>query len=946
MVRIALILTSIAGIIGVHPVQAGTTSFGWAKKIGGASYDEGVSLTIDGNGNIYTTGNFSGTVDFDPGTGISNLTSAGDVDIYISKLDTNGNFVWAKRMGGTLSDSGKDIVLDGNGNIYSLGGFYGTVDFNPGAGINNLTSVGSSDIYISKLDVNGNYVWAKNVGGAAYDWENELIVDEAGNVYITGSFSGTADFDPGAGLYNLTSAGSDDIFIAKFDDDGNLVWAKSMGGANDDSGTSLALDDSGNLYSAGDFWGNADLDPGAGVYNLSSKGYYDIYISKLDMNGEFVWAKSVGGTATDSPTGIEIDSAGYVYSTGSFHNTVDFDPGAGISNLTSNGYWDFYISKYDNNGNFVWARTLGGTLSDNSYGIELDTSGNVYTIGGFVSTVDFDPGIGIYNLSSAGNGDVFISSLDTNGNFVWAKNMGGTGNDYGWNLVLNEQRDVFSIGDFSGTADFDPGSGTYNLTGAGYNDIFINKLISDVRLISGNVGVAGATLSYMDNGPQTVTADGSGDYSITAPYGWSGTVTPYETGYTFSPVNRTYGNVQNNQPGQNYTAQVCVNCADISVTIAGAPLGNYTLPSMGSVTPYFNGLAGGPVRVQSTNAMNILTSEHRNYQTSFSETLGYPDNQLTTEYWFTRYAYNANVKTWLLIANPSGSTANVSIYIGNLAAPIESFSLISGASTTKFYDGLADGPVRVVSTNGVDILASEHRNYQTSFSETLGYPADQLATAYWFTRYAYNANVKTWLLVTNPSGSNADVEIYIGDLTTPIDSFSLTSGASATQFYDGVANGPVRVVSTNGVDILASEHRNYQTSFSETLGYPDDQLTTQYWFTKYAYNANVKTWILVTNPSNSSADVEIYIGNSGTPQDTFTLAAGASVSKFYDGVANGPVLDKSTNGVNILASEHRNYQTSFSETLGYPANQLTTKYWFTRYAYNANVKTWLLITKP
>ena len=191
---------------------------------------------------------------------------------------------------------------------------------------------------------------------------------------------------------------------------------------------------------------------------------------------------------------------------------------------------------------------------------------------------------------------------------------------------------------------------------------------------------------------------------------------------------------------------------DINVYIGGIQQASYFIPPRRSVTPFYDGVAGGPVQVVSTNGENILASEHRNYQTSFSETLGYPYDQLTTKYWFTRYAYNANVKTWLLVANPSNSTANISVYIGNLTTPIESFNLGAGESVSKFYAGIAGGPVLVQSTNGVNILASEHRNYQTSFSETLGYPNDQLTTAYWFTRYAYNANVKTWLLVTNPSG--------------------------------------------------------------------------------------------------------------------------------------------------------------------------------------------------
>ena len=277
-------------------------------------------------------------------------------------------------------------------------------------------------------------------------------------------------------------------------------------------------------------------------------------------------------------------------------------------------------------------------------------------------------------------------------------------------------------------------------------------------------------------------------------------------------------------------------------------LGNYLLMPHSSVTPFYDGVAGGPVQVVSKYGGNILASEHRNYQTSFSETLGYPDDQLTTEYWFTRYAYNANVKTWILIANPSGATAEVDVFIGSGPDPIASYSIDPGQSVTPFYDGVAGGPVRVVSTNGVNILASEHRNYQTSFSETLGYPADQLTTEYWFTRYAYNANVKTWILIANPSGSTAEVDVFIGSSPDPIASYSIDPGQTVTPFYDGVAAGPVRVVSTNGVNILASEHRNYQTSFSETLGYPDDQLTTEYWFTRYAYNANVKTWVLIANP--------------------------------------------------------------------------------------------------
>jgi uncharacterized delta-60 repeat protein/CSLREA domain-containing protein len=473
----------------------------------------------------------------------------------------------------------------------------------------------------------------------------------------------------------------------------------------------------------------------------------------------------------------------------------------------------------------------------------------------------------------------------------------------------------------------------------------------DMVMISGSAGAAGAVLQYTNREPKTVTADASGNYSLFVPKGWNGMVTPYKAGYSFTPPNRSYGNLQSSQSGQNYTAQACASCADVNMAMETTGLGSYSLPTGMAISNFYEGLAGGPVLVQSTNGMKIFASEHRNYQTSFSESLGFPNDQLTTKYWFTRYAANANVKTWILVTNPDpNQDADVNIYIGDLTNAHESFTLPAGTAVSKYYEGLAGGPVVVESTNGVKIFTSEHRNYQTSFSETLGFPDNQLTTKYWFTRYAYNANVKTWILVTNTDlHQDANVKVYIGDLTNAVDAFTLPAGtALALPPHVELAGGPVVVESTNGVKIFASEHRNYQTSFSESLGFPDNQLTTKYWFTRYAYNANVKTWILVTNPDpNLAANVKVYIGDLTNAVDTFTLPAGTAIAlPPHDGLAGGPVVVESTNGVKIFASEHRNYQTSFSESLGFPDNQLTTKYWFTRYAYNANVKTWILVTNP
>ncbi len=388
-------------------------NFLWAKSIGGMGYDTGICIAVDSNGNIYTTGNYTGTVDFDPNAGASNLTDTGGGDIFVSKLDTNGNFVWAKNMGGAYFDEGSDITLDLSGNIYTTGSFGGTADFDPGVGISNLSSAGGADIFVSKLDNNGGFVWAKNMGGTGPDTGLEIRLDSNGNIYTTGRFGNTADFDPGASPFNLTSAGLWDIFISKLDNNGNFVWARSMGGAEDDDGYSIALDSNDNIYAMGGFSGTADFDPGPGIFNLTSAGYEDIFISKLDADGNLLWVKSIGGPSYDYGGTIALDSGNNIYMTGIYAGTVDFDPDTGISNLVSvGGKADIFVSKSDSSGNFVWAKSMGGTWSDWGTGIAVGLSGGIYTTGSYGNTADFDPGAGTSYLTSAGGWDIFVSKLE------------------------------------------------------------------------------------------------------------------------------------------------------------------------------------------------------------------------------------------------------------------------------------------------------------------------------------------------------------------------------------------------------------------------------------------------------------------------------------------------------------------------------------------------------
>ena len=313
--------------------------------------------------------------------------------------------------GGTGGDYPQSVAVDGSGNIYTVGYFEGTVDFDPGAGTVNLTSAAGNDAFVSKLNSSGDLVWARTFGSTGLDTVKSVAVDGAGNIHIAGSFNGTVDFDPGAGTVNLVSVGYNDAFVSKLNSSGNLVWARSFGGPTSDSTNSVAVDGAGNIYAAGHFQDTADFDPGTGTTNLTSAGGIDAFVSKLNSSGDLIWARGFGGTSSDSANSVAVDGSGNVHTVGHFWGTVDFDPGAGTTNLTSAGEWDVFVSKLNSSGDLVWARTFGGIFTDIAYSLAVDGAGNVHTVGRFQDTVDFDPGAGTTNLASAGSHEAFVSKL-------------------------------------------------------------------------------------------------------------------------------------------------------------------------------------------------------------------------------------------------------------------------------------------------------------------------------------------------------------------------------------------------------------------------------------------------------------------------------------------------------------------------------------------------------
>jgi hypothetical protein len=419
-----------ASIVGVTILSRGDQGSAWSSDdnqvavFGGTSWDYLDSVAADSSGNVVATGSFEGTADFEPGSGTTNLTSGGYTDIYVTKLDSSGELAWARQMGGVSQASGHSVALDSSGNVYVAGRFRGTADFDPGEGTQNLTSNGDEDGFVVKLDSNGEFVWAKSFGGAQTDVARGVAVDSAGNVYVNGYFRSTADFDPGTDTQNKTAAGSDDI-----------------------------------------------------------------YLLKLNADGDFVSVAQFGSTGYDQPSSIAVDSSDNVLLFGNTRGTIDLDPGAGNANFSpSNG--DFFIVKLDSNGTYTWSAGFTGAsygyASETGEGLATDSSGNVYATGYYNGTVDFDPGAGIANMTATGNPDVFVLKLNSSGALLWAKSLGGSNAAYGRSIDVDSSGNVYTTGNFDGTADFDPGSGTENLSsagGSGDNDVFVSKLNSSGEFV-------------------------------------------------------------------------------------------------------------------------------------------------------------------------------------------------------------------------------------------------------------------------------------------------------------------------------------------------------------------------------------------------------------------------------------------------------------------------------
>lgn len=462
-------------------------SFEFAHGMGNANFDEGRSVAVDPrNGDIVITGFHTGTVDFDPTAGISTRTSSGGTsDMFVVKYDSDGAIQWATDFSGDQNDFPMDITVDASGNIFVVGAFNGTVDFDPGIGTASRTSRGFTDAFLLKLDENGAYEWVITFGGVnttnAEDGADGVAVDAAGNVYIVGSFEGSLiNINPLGALSFQAAVNDQNMYLIKYNTNGIRQWSKNMGSTTlDDYARDVAIGPNGNVFITGYFAGSCDFNPAVAGGTITSFGGEDGFLASYTSAGVYRWANRLGGANNDEGWGVTVAQDGTVGVCGKFMISGNI----GGNNLTSSGSEDCFVASFTNNGTNNWAHNMGGVGNDWATRIVSDGCGHFYVAGFFEGTADFDPGPGTTNLIGPSSNPPFIvrntyflTRYNASGSLGWAGTSNANdGRTRPWGLALDGCEDLYMIGGFNFAQDFDITAGTANRTHAGNGDIFLTK---------------------------------------------------------------------------------------------------------------------------------------------------------------------------------------------------------------------------------------------------------------------------------------------------------------------------------------------------------------------------------------------------------------------------------------------------------------------------------------
>ena len=653
LITLIVVLTTYTGIFSQTP-QAD-----WVHQYGNAVE----AVHVDNNGYIFTVGSFNQTTF---GTFPLNYTTGGNVFLY--KSNAAGNVLWAKQYGqssATPTPQVQDVITDAAGNIFIFGWFQGTATF----GSSTFTSAGASDMFICKLDSNGDVLWAKKFGNTGYDlgYNGALGVDNNGNVFLGVRFQVSITI----GSTNYTSAGAEDLIFIKMDTNGNVVWSQKFGGSGKDENYEMVVDAAGNSYYVGLYTNTISF--GSTTLTGTGTGTSSFYIVKLDPSGSVVWAKKMNSTGSSNGNNIKLTGDGNIYVAGTFMGTVSFG-GFSVTSVTSSNV-DVVFSKLDTNGNVAWVKNVGSTANIYSGALDIKSNGNIVLSGEFTGTSVAG--------ASAGSFDVYVAEYTSGGTFVWAKRFGSTGGDLNNCLAVGPDNAIYAGGYFNGTVQFD----SYTQTQTTYNRAYLVRL-SDCNPTAHSINETACESfqlnaeTYTSSGTYTQVLENAAgcdsiitlNLTINQPTSSSFTVTECES-YTWPVNNQTYttsGTYAHVIPNANncdstITLILTINqptSSSVAITECESytwPLNNQTYTSSGTYTH----VIPNATNCDSTITLNLTINQSTNSLVAITECESYTwplNNQTyTASGTYTHVIPNANncdstITLNLTINQPTSST--------------------------------------------------------------------------------------------------------------------------------------------------------------------------------------------------------------------------------------------------------------------------------------------------
>jgi len=465
----------------------------WIKHIGGTGRDKGQSIAVLENGDFLLTGLFSSCVVFGSGEcAESELTAAEEGNAYVARFKNDGSLVWVKQIRSTGESGGLAIKALSDESFYIHGSYRGTAVL--GQGEDNETELapyGDQDIFIASFNPDGTLAWAKRAGGPGTEYSNPsgpygLDAKADGDVVFTGCFSDTAVFGEGDDKEtSLTSLGNVSIFIARYDSDGALIWAKSAEGDDYNKGHGIGFLPDGSVMLSGAFMGRVTFGKGEGNQTVLDTVYnsMDIFLAMFDPDGSLVWVRQAGGKDSDLGHALALSNDGSVYISGKIQDGAIFGKGESDEiTVTTFGENDMFLAKYSDNGDFIWLRHGGSYHTAHDpiemfSGITVTPSGSILVNGSFVGGDHAVFGSGEPNetiLESIGERDMLVAEYASDGSLLWARHAGGIARDHAYDSDVLSNNTAIVTGFFKETATFSPGEdGEVTLTSRGHGDIFL-----------------------------------------------------------------------------------------------------------------------------------------------------------------------------------------------------------------------------------------------------------------------------------------------------------------------------------------------------------------------------------------------------------------------------------------------------------------------------------------